>query len=300
MNDQKKIIPDSLTTGDTIGIVAPAGSADMDRFGKGIEVLKDMGFQVVVPDDLFSPESYLAAPDYQRADIFNQMIADRAIKALICARGGFGTLRILSLVDFNSIRAHPKIVVGFSDITALIVNIYLKSGVVTYHGPVVTTLADAPMQTIDVLKGALTSGQSYQADFDQLASIQAGQAEGPLIGGNLATLCHLTGTPFMPDYDGHILFLEDIDEPLYKIDRMLTQMELTGSFNHVNGVVLGAFENCGDIELIYKLFHEKFHKHEIPVVGGLEIGHSHANVTIPIGAFAVVDADRGILMINPS
>lgn len=298
MNDEKKIIPDSLTTGDTIGIVAPAGSADVDRFGKGIEVLKDMGFQVVVPDDLFSPESYLAAPDYQRADILNRMFEDRSIKAVICARGGFGTMRILPFIDFNAMREHPKIVVGFSDITALIVNIYLKSGVVTYHGPVVTTLADAPMQTIEVLKGALISGQSYQADFDQLASIQSGQAEGPLIGGNLATLCHLTGTPFMPDYDGHILFLEDIDEPLYKIDRMLTQMELTGSFNHVNGVVLGAFENCGDIELIYKLFHEKFDKHEIPVVGGLEIGHSHANVTIPIGAFAVVDADRGTLVVN--
>lgn len=298
-NIQKIIIPDGLTAGDKIGVAAPAGMVDIDEFHQGADILKTLGFEVIVPDDLFSPSSFLAGSDLHRATIFNRMVEAREIKAVFCARGGFGAMRTLPLIDFDLIQSHPKMVIGFSDITALLVNIYQKSGIQTLHGPVVTTLTDASEKSLSALKDALVEGQSYQVQFDQVEAVWPGRAEGPIIGGNLATLCHLTGTPFMPSYEDHILFIEDIGEPLYKIDRMLTQMDLAGCFKKVRGLAVGSFENCDDIHLIYDLIHEKFEKYRIPVIAGLPVGHIPDNTTLPIGVFSIMDADNGTWVINP-
>lgn len=286
--------------GDKIGVTAPAGMVNIDEFHQGVDILNTLGFEVVIPEDLFSPSSFLAGSDGHRAHIFNRIFETEEIKAVFCARGGFGAMRILPLIDFRLIRKNPKMVIGFSDITALLVNIYRKSGIWTYHGPVVTTLTEATEAAITALKNALTEGASYQTRVDKLRALFPGRVEGPLIGGNLATLCHLTGTPYAPSYDGHILFIEDIGEPLYKIDRMLSQMELAGCFKRVRGLALGSFEHCGDPQPIYDLIHEKFEKYGVPVVSGLPLGHIPENITIPIGAFSILDADNGSMTIHPS
>ena len=300
MSKSKKIVtPEGLRPGDKIGVTAPAGMVNIEAFHQGIDMLRTLGFRVVIPEDLFSPSSFLAGTDGHRAHIFNQIFEMKEIKAVFCARGGFGAMRILPLIDFRLIRKNPKIVIGFSDITALLVNIYLKCNLWTYHGPVVTTLTDATEASISALKKALAQGPTYQICMDNLRSLLQGRAEGPLIGGNLATLCHLIGTPYAPSYNGHILFIEDIGEPLYKIDRMLSQMELAGCFKGVRGLALGAFEGCGDPEPIFDLIHEKFEKYEIPVVTGIPIGHIHENITIPIGAYSILNADDGSMTILP-
>lgn len=295
---QNIIIPDSLRPGDTLGIVAPGGAVDLSVIREGEKIIRRMGFTVMVPDDLLDPQAYLAAPDRKRAEVFNRMFDDSSIQGIVCARGGFGAMRMLSHVDFDLIRRHPKIVVGFSDVSALLVNIYQKSQMVTYHGPVLITLPHASDMTLDMLESALLSGPSYRIDTDALHILLPGSARGQLIGGNLSTLCHLAGTPYMPSFVDHVVFLEDVNEPLYKIDRMLTQLQLSGVFEQIRGVILGVFENCGDVNALHALVQDKFASYRIPVVAGMASGHVADNLTLPIGFTAIIDTRAGTVSIS--
>ncbi len=279
-----------------IGVAAPSGPVDIDKFDVGIDVLKKMGFEVVVPDDLFKPQSYLAGSDSHRAAMLNRMFLSPEIDAIICARGGFGSMRILSKIDYEGIREHPKMFIGFSDVSALLANLYGKSDLVVFHGPVVTTLSDFTDSAIDGFYEMLTGDPTdIEIELNDYDTIHPGEAFGPVIGGNLTTLCHLTGTPYQPDYHGHILFIEDIGEALYRIDRMLTQMILSGCLDGLSGLALGAFENCGDVGEVYELVKEKFGKEKFPILAGFEIGHITNNSTVPIGLHATLDADNGLL-----
>ena len=295
---QKTIIPDGLQPGDTIGIVAPGGAVDLSVIQEGQKALERMGFTVMVPDDLLAPQAYLAAPDRKRAEVFNRMFEDKTISGIICARGGFGAMRMLPYVDFALIQRHPKIVVGFSDVSALLVNIYQRSHVVTYHGPVMITLPHASDMTLKMLEAALLSGPSYRIDLEDLYVLLPGRVKGQLIGGNLSTLCHLAGTPYMPSFVDHVVFLEDVNEPLYKIDRMLTQIQLTGAFDHIKGVILGRFEKCGDVDSLYALVQDKLISYGIPIVAGVAAGHVSDNLTLPIGFTADIDTNAGTVSIS--
>ena len=287
--------PPRLKPGDTIGIVAPAGPFDLDLFMQGLSALQSMGFQTRVPDEVYDRSGYLAGSDAQRARLVNQLFEEPGVQAIICARGGFGCLRMLPLVDFDIISTYPKIFVGFSDITALLVAIIRRSGLVTFHGPMVTPLATATELTRCSLSAAISSDTPLEIAPAAGVVLQAGRATGPVVGGNLATLCHLLGTPFEAGFEDHILLLEDRGEAPYRIDRMLSQMKLAGSFKGIGGIILGSFKDCGNLDEIYRIFQDRFQDMHIPILAGFEVGHGKLNLTIPVGMPATLDTDQQML-----
>lgn len=284
-------LPARLSPGDTIGIVAPAGPFDNETFERGIRVLIDMGFEVAVPPGLLKADGYLAGPDSHRAEFVNQLFADPSVDAIICARGGYGSLRILPLLDYATIANNPKIFIGFSDITALLTVLFVRCGLVTFHGPVVTSLADASAETGRSLFQAVSSDILLEYSLVNGKTVRSGCAAGVVGGGNLTTLCHLVGTPFAPDFNGKILFLEDRAEAPYRIDRMLAHMKLAGCFEGLAGIVLGSFEACGPMEDVIRIVADAFADKPFPILAGFDAGHGQNNFTLPFGIPAVLDAD---------
>lgn len=284
-----------LYPGATLGITAPGGAFDPESFQRGIDVLSEMGWRVWIPEGLLEKEGYLAGSDTHRADLLHQCFAEAAVDGILCARGGFGSMRLLPLLDFDLIRKNPKPFIGFSDATALLNAFFERSNCITFHGPMVTTLADAPPKTRDAMAAALSCPRHLEIFSVGAPVIHPGRAEGKLMGGNLATLCHLTGTPFMPDFKGRILFFEDCGEAPYRIDRMLTQMALAGAFEGISGIALGAFTDCQDEAAVHDIFQRRFESMGIPILGGFEVGHGAENLTVPVGAPAILDADRASL-----
>ena len=300
MNAQRKLplIPLRLKRGDTIGIVAPASPFDRGIFQGGIRTLESMGFITYIPENLYERDGYLAGSDEHRANLVNQFFADRKIQAIICAKGGFGSIRLLPLLDFKLIEKNPKIFVGHSDISALLSALYTQCGLVTFHGPVVTTLSDAPQETRQALIWAISSDARLSLRAENGMAIHAGSATGTLSGGNLTTLCHLIGTPFEPSFRGHVLLLEDRAEAPYRIDRMLFQMKLAGCFEELAGLVLGDFIDCGPLDEIFRIVYKLFDDADIPILAGLESGHGRQNITIPFGLEATLDADKRALFFH--
>jgi muramoyltetrapeptide carboxypeptidase len=201
----------------------------------------------------------------------------------MCARGGYGVLRILDQLDFTVLSNHSKPLVGFSDITALHRAIQLRTGLITFHGPMVTTLARSNPATQCAWCETLKGNCDFSPILSELRILKEGAAEGVLTGGNLATLCHLVGTPYGADYSGAILLIEDVGEAPYRIDRMLTQMKMAGVLDGISGLIVGTFENCGIADEIDALVMERFQDFDIPVVSGMPVGHGKDNMTVPLG-----------------
>ena len=289
------LLPARLRPGDKIGIAAPASHFDADKFNKGISVIKSMGYQTHIPDELFKKNGYLAGSDKHRAGLINKLFSDKAIKAIICARGGFGSIKTLALLDVEIIRKNPKIFVGFSDISALLIALYEKCGLVTFHGPMITTLKNATQSTKEAMFKILSSDIQPEITSEKSIIIKQGLASGPVIGGNLVTINHLVGTRFEPCLQGHILVLEERGEASYRIDRMLTQMKLAGCFHGLGGLVLGSFIDCGKPDEIFEIVNEIFDDMNLPILAGFEIGHGVNNVTIPMGIEATLDTDKEML-----
>lgn len=294
-NHRRIIRPHRLHAGDTIGIVAPAGPFDQESFEKGIAVIRNMGFATKSDPRIFAREGYFAGTDASRAAQVNAMVADTEVKAVICARGGYGSLRILEALDYAAIGASAKVVIGFSDITALHSAILLRSSLVTLHGPMVTTLPTCDEHSRDSWYRALTEPSVPAVNLAHARVLKAGKAEGVLTGGNLATLCHLTGTAWGAGFEGRILLLEEIGEAPYRIDRMMTQMKMAGLFDGLAGLVLGSFENCGSMEEIDGLVRELFADMAFPIVSGVPVGHGRSNWTLPLGVAAELDTAAGEL-----
>jgi len=294
------LFPLPLKPGDTIGIAAPASPFKKELFEKGIKTLESLGFHLSVPDEIFHRENYLGGSDTRRARTLNRLFADPDIKGIVCARGGYGAMRVLRFLDFASIRENPKMVVGFSDVSALLWALYRRCGLVTCHGPTVTTLAAADDATLRALTAVLFQDHPVKMHPRSGRTLQGGTAEGPVVGGNLTTLCHLTGTEDAPDFSGCILLLEDRGEAPYRIDRMLTQMRLAGCLKGVAGVVLGSFEACGRVDEVDRIVGEIFGESHIPVLAGFDVGHGKTNLAVPLGAEAMLDADRQTLSFQRS
>lgn len=292
---EKPVIkPPAIRPGDTIGIAAPASPFDQKAFEAGVAVVESMGYQVKISDHLFRRHGYLAGSDTERAELLMKLFADESVKAIFCARGGFGSMKLLPLLDFEAIRAKPKILVGFSDITALLIAIFNNCRMVTFHGPLVTTLKKDNGKSCSALIGAISSSTPLLLKSSEPVVLSPGQASGTLVGGNLTSLCHLVGTPYEPHLDGRLLFLEDQQEAPYRIDRMLSQLRLSGYLDGVAGVILGSFEACGSLEDVYAIVKEIFHT-RIPILGGFELGHGRHNLTVPIGLEAKMDTEDGSL-----
>ncbi len=293
MGQRKKIVikPAPLIPGETVGIAAPAGCFDEERFRKGLSVIEDMGFRVKVPEGVFASKRYLAGSDEHRALILNRLFSDDSVRAIICARGGFGTIRIAPLLDVDLYAGKPKILVGFSDISALLSIVCQHSGLVVFHGPVVTSLADNAGQSVESLLAAITSATPVSIRPDDGVTITPGRARGVVRGGNLASLCQMAGTPWQPDFKGCLLFLEEVNEPPYRIDRMLSQLRFSGCLDGVAGVALGSLEGCGDRRTVFEIVAEHVPP-GVPVLAGLPVGHGKVNLTLPVGIEATLDADN--------
>jgi muramoyltetrapeptide carboxypeptidase len=285
-------VPARLKPGDKVGIAAPAGPFDRELFLRGARILEEMGFKVHIPEGLLDARGFLAGTDKHRAEIVNQLFADKSIQAIVCARGGYGSLRILHLLDYDTIAQYPKIFIGFSDITALLTVLSDRCGLVTFHGPVVTSLSDANEITKHSLFQTVSSDRKLKVEVPKGVTVKPGSGAGILCGGNLTTLCHLVGTPFAPSFANKLLFLEDRAEAPYRIDRMLMQMKLAECFQGLTGIVLGSFEDCGPIEDITDIIKEIFTDWQIPIMAGLDAGHGNPNLTLPMGIEATLDADR--------
>ena len=287
--------PGRLVPGDCIGIAAPASPFDRERFDRGIHMLQEMGFQTLINDGVFARADYLAGSNEHRAQIINSLFAHPRVKAIFCARGGFGSMKILPFLDYSAICRTPKIVIGFSDVTALLSALQQRCGLVVFHGPMVTTLPECPEETGKSLLAALCSESALELVARNPRVIHSGTASGRVCGGNLATLCHLVGTAYMPCFKRGILLLEERGEPVYRIDRMLSQMKMAGCFSGLAGLVLGDFQDCGPIEPIVRIIEQIFEDVPIPIVSGFNLGHDSINLTAPLGLEATLDARNASL-----
>jgi muramoyltetrapeptide carboxypeptidase len=283
--------PHRLKPGDTIGIAAPASPFDAELFNRGIEVIKSMGFQAFLPKDIWHNNGYLAGSDVHRAQQLNSLFSNPSIHAVVCAKGGYGAMRILPHLNYEAIEKNPKIIVGFSDITALLNTLNTKCRLATFHGPLITTLANATQEAKDALYAVLAGDKPIQYIVKKGMVVRSGTVTAPLAGGNLCTLCHLLGTDYQPDFDGHILFLEDNGEKPYRIDRMLTQMKMAGMFDNLAGLLLGTFSNCGDTKELVRIAEDIFNDESVPILAGFDAGHIRKNLTLPFGIPATLDAN---------
>jgi muramoyltetrapeptide carboxypeptidase len=279
-----------LKKGDCVGVAAPGARFDKTRLDQGIACLKSLGFGVKVPAEIFDQKRYLAGDDRCRAEVIHDLAVDPDIKGIICARGGFGAMRMLSHLDWHLIETHPKLFVGFSDATALLTAVMQQARTGVVHGPNLVSLAEADPVTRTAFLDAVT-GRVTGVSIDRGVCVAPGCAEGILAGGNLATLTHLLGTKFAPDFSQAVVFLEDVGEPAYKIDRMLTQMKLAGVFTRVRGVITGTFERCDHPEYLPEIFADIFGEYQIPVLMGLDAGHGAVNLSLPMGCPIHLDTD---------
>jgi muramoyltetrapeptide carboxypeptidase len=283
-----------------VGVAAPASPFDRQAFERGVGCLRRLGLEVCCPDGVFARDGYLAGSDAHRAELLNTLFDDDRIRAIFCARGGYGTMRILPHLDFALIKTHPKILVGYSDITALLSAVHARTGLVAFHGPLITELDAGLPESLESMQAALMGAQPVALTSPEPRVLRAGSGRGIVAGGNLTTLVHLLGTPFAPNLKGAILFLEDRGEAPYRIDRMLVQMKLAGCFDRLAGLMLGGFEDCGEEVRIHRVVKGIVADYAFPAVAGFPLGHGQPNLTLPVGLPATLDALSGRLQYEQS
>ena len=239
----------------------------------------------------------MAGEDKARLSDLHDMFRDKDIKAIFCTRGGYGCMRLLDKINYELIKENPKILVGYSDITALLIAIRKKTGLITFHGPMVRGLATKNQNNWESLFRTISSSQPLKLSFREGTTLVAGTAKGKLIGGNLNMICHLVGTPYLPSLDGCILFVEERGEALYRLDRMLTHLRLSGQLTGLSGFIAGVFEECSDMSAIEGLLADILSDLDVPLATGLPLGHGLKNMTVPVGLPAKLDTDSKTLSI---
>ncbi len=310
--------PARLREGDLVALVAPASvTYDEDTLLVAVESLEALGLRVRVGEHVMSRYGYLAGPDENRAADINAAFADDEVRGVIALRGGWGASRALPWIDFDLIAANPKVVLGYSDITSLLLALLARSNLVGFHGPNGTSpwseFTTREMRRI-VFNGEMPLMRNPRLRDGTLAvrqfrtwPIVAGRARGRLVGGNLTLFAALAGTPYFPDTTGAIVFLEEVDEYIYRCDRMLTQLALAGVFDKAAGVVFGGFTDCGVSPDGYGRFslNDVFQHHMAPLgkpaFSGAMFGHVDRKRTLPLGAMAEIDAEAGTIeMLEPA
>ena len=304
--------PKPLRRGDTIGLVGISGAMHDPEvnFDKMMAVIDDMGYKVILADSCREQYGYLSGTDESRARGLNQMFRDDRVDAVICMRGGYGVARMLDLVDFDAIRANPKLVLGYSDITALHTAIHELCGLVTFHGPMPCR---GWMEFDDFTRESLVRAVSSTEPLGLIKNpegivpkcVVPGKCSGMLVGGNLTLIASACGTPYALDATDKILLLEDVGEYIYRLDSMLTQIRQAGMFEKCAGVVLGGFTNCTEEYEHYALHLDDIIRDIIvpagkPVLGNMSIGHMDTKITVPLGVQCRMDAEAGTLEFTES
>lgn len=295
-------LPPRLPAGGQLALIAPAGPGSLDA-DQAHAWAALHGYRLKIYPGVFEKTGYLAGPDARRLDDLHAAFEDPTVDAILCLRGGYGTPRLLEHIDYRLIGRHPKPFVGYSDITALHHAFIERAGLLTFHGPLfraelLPRQQPGEQALLRMLRGELGQGDviAHPADWP-LSTLCPGQAEGPLLGGNLSLLCAMAGTPWAIKAEGAVLFIEDVNEPLYKVDRLLTQLRQAGTLAGLAGVLVGDFAGIGS-EQLRPLLEEFFAPLGIPVLAGWRSGHCQPNLTLPLGARVVLDADGQVLRLG--
>ncbi|MEN1971333.1 LD-carboxypeptidase [Luteimonas sp. MJ204] len=304
-----RLLPVALNPGDTVGLVSPSSPVD-DGFTLQLaqEVMEALGFKVRTGAHYAARRGHLAGTDDERAGDLNAMFADSKVKAIIAVRGGSGAARLLPLLDYDAIRANPKVLLGYSDITALHNAIHAQTGLVTFHGPNGSGSwnrfnADQFRRLffdreLMQYRNVSDAGDELVQRRNRTVTIAGGTARGELVGGNLAVLTALAGSPYLPDFSGRILFLEDVSEAPYRVDRMFSTLKLMGALDKVAGIIFGECTDCepgdgyGSLTL-GQILDDYIRPLGIPAYRGAMIGHIRQQFIVPVGGRVEMDADAG-------
>ena len=301
------IKPNALKSGALVGVISPSSSISELQYKKLLENFVVLGLKLVQSTHLRAHNGFLAGTDEQRIEDLHAMYQNPKISAIICARGGYGATRLLDQIDYSIIAAHPKPLIGYSDITALLLAFYKNCGHVGFNGPVgVSTFNE---YTLSNFNAVLTNGEKIKLAPNTPNIIVPGKSSGRLIGGNLSLLVSMIGTRHDPSWKDHILFIEEVSESTYRIDRMLTQLRSSGKLRGVKGIALGNFTKGdtlpGDPNFKYSIalnevFHDRLGDLGIPVLAGFSFGHEEDNATLPIGILASLDTETSQLALLES
>jgi len=300
-NQKNILVPNRLKEGSKIAITAPASPTSMGEISKGVRTFKSLACDVVVGDTIAKQENnyrYFSAPEDERVAEFMGFIEDESVNAIVCGRGGYGVMRILDKLDYDVIRKNPKIIIGFSDITALINAVYTRSGLVCYHGPVASSSFNS--FTTSHIKDMFFNTENLKYESSSAIIMQEGVSEGKLVGGNLKMIVSTLGTPYEIDTTDALLFLEDVGEHPYMIDRMLTQLRLAGKLDTCKGFIFGIFKNMNERKpffpnysyTIKEVVEQLIVPYGKPILMNMPIGHIENKITLPIGINAILNANK--------
>ena len=312
----ERLLPAPLRKGDTIALVSPSAATDEAlSLQLAREAMEALGFKVAAGAHMASRRGHLAGTDAERAGDLNAAFADPGIKAIVCVRGGSGAARLLPLLDYDAVRRNPKVLLGSSDITALHNALLAQAGLVTFHGPIGSgswnrfnvdqfrrVFLDRELMTY---QNAVDPGDELVPRKNRTVTITGGKARGELVGGNLTVLTALAGSPYLPDFTGKILFLEDVSEAPYRVDRMFSTLKLMGALDRIAGFVFGECTDCdpgdgyGSLTLD-QIFEDHIKPLGIPAYRGAMIGHIRQQFIVPVGGRVELDADAGTFrMLEP-
>jgi muramoyltetrapeptide carboxypeptidase len=297
--------PPALRPGDAVMLVSPSGPTKPERVARGVELLTGWGLKPVLAPNAYARQGYFAGADELRAADLNAAFADPAVRGLLCTRGGYGAQRVVDLVDMAAVARDPKVVAGFSDITALQFALWRGARLASVHGPGAAWLDErTPPASAESLRSALMTADPVTlrpVATEETAPVRvAGTASGTLLGGNLCLITSSVGTPDMPDLTGAILLVEEIDEPPYKVDRMLTHLRRAGLLDGLAGVAVGQFTGCADgwAVDIADVITDRLGGLGVPMLGGLPVGHGVGQLSVPVGVPATLDATAGTLTVE--
>jgi muramoyltetrapeptide carboxypeptidase len=309
--------PGRLNPGDTIGLVQPASTIfESETVQIAVEIIEALGLKARVAPHVNDRYGYLAGSDKDRAADVNAMFADRSIKGIVAVRGGWGCARLLPFLDFDLIGRNPKILAGYSDLTALLLAVFARTGLVTFHAPMGVSTWNA--FKVDYLKRVLFGAEAVTFENvreikdtlvqveNRIQTITPGVARGRLLGGNLSVLAAIVGSGYLPDWSGAILFVEEVDEAIYRVDRMLTQLKLAGILDGLRGVIVGNCTRCGPGEgygslTLEEVLNDHIRPLKVPAWSGAMIGHIERQFTLPEGIEVEIDATKGsIRMLEPA
>lgn len=298
--------PNRLSEGDRVRLIAPASPFDRGLLRAGRRVLENLGLVPVVSRSDFARDGFLAGSDRRRAENLTQALQQDDTRAVWCIRGGYGTARLLPLLDLPSLRRHPKLLVGFSDVTSLLLQLAGPGGFVTIHGPVVTQLPRLPHADLDWLTALLFgTPASWQVPLGRTRTLVPGKAEGRLVPGNLSILASLAGTPFAPDLRDAVLCIEDVHEEAYRLDRLFWQIASAGLLARCRGIVVGELVDCTPAGTsryaARRVLERAVAALGLPAISGAAFGHGRRNLALPVGVRASLDAGaRTLTLLEPA